>query len=253
MSETITNGEATEFFNKLWQKMTPEQIEAAKIESEKLKKDAEQEKLIDRCWESYDYFFEKNKHLPYNANAASIESLKSENEEIYSMLSNWGVYSDFGFCICGPVGTGKTYALTAILNHVASTLASDGYAVNGSIYWNTASMLLEQLKDSYNADESVLKKIEKIQKYNYLFIDDFGAHKFSDYAVEKLISILDYRVNNNLPTFFSTNCKLEQMRQTFGERVFSRIIACSVMVEVKGKDRRLDIHAERIKQLKGAK
>jgi hypothetical protein len=41
------------------------------------------------------------------------------------------------------------------------------------------------------------------------------------------------------------------MKATFGERIFSRIIATAVMVEVKGKDRRLDIHSERLKHLKG--
>ncbi len=222
-----------------------------KIKNERAEKEREEYK--ERCWENYENFYSLNKCLPLNAERINLESIADENKELFKMVKNWNRSESYGFCICGPVGTGKTFALTAILNHVALGLVEDGYAVRGSIYWNTASMLLEELKDSYNKDESSLEKIIKIQSYPYLFIDDFGAHKFSDFSIEKLISILDYRVNNFLPTFFSTNCKIDQMKSIFGERIFSRIIATSVMVEITGKDRRIDVHLERLKKLREGK
>lgn len=222
-------------------------------EFEAARKRAEDQRLS--AWRNLEWFYEKNKQLPQSARDTSIEKLKDENLEFYKMLENWDPILDpFGFCICGPVGTGKTFALTAILNLVTTSLADFGYSISASVTWSTSSILLEELKDSYNAETSVLEKIQKLQNIRYLFIDDFGAHKASDFAIEKIINVLDYRVNNNLPTFFSTNCKVDQLKSSLGERIFSRVIATSVMVEIKGKDRRLDIHAERLKKLKeGAK
>lgn len=216
---------------------------------EQAKKDAE--KLRQRCQKSYEYFYENSAYLPTEAVNRKIEELKKENNELFQMLSKWDTFGEFGFCICGPVGTGKTYALTAILNLVTTTLAEAGHLVAGNVMWRPSSMLLEELKNSFNENESILKKIEKLQDVRFLFIDDIGAHKITEFDIDKLISILDYRVNKKFPTFFSTNCKIDQMKSTFGERIFSRIIATSVMVEIKGKDRRLDIHAERLKQLRG--
>lgn len=204
-----------------------------------------------RCKESYEYFYQGSIYLPSGAINRKIDDLKKDNLEIYEMVLNWDVFGEFGFCMCGPVGTGKTYALTTILNFVATSLVEKGNPVTGNIIWRPMSMLLEELKDSFNEKESILKKIEKLQDVRFLFIDDIGAHKITDFDIDKIISILDYRVNHNYPTFFSTNCKIDQMKATLGERIFSRIIATSVMVEVKGKDRRLDIHAARLKQLKG--
>lgn len=199
-------------------------------------------------------FYEKHKILPLDCRYRSLDDLAEENPEFLEYVKNWNIESDFGFCLCGPVGTGKTYALTVVLNHIIKTLAENEKYIqhwpSAYIYWNSASLLLEELKDTFGKDTSLLDKVNGIQNKWFLFIDDFGAHKVSEFAVEKLISILDYRINNKLPTFFSTNCKIDQMKATFGDRVFSRIIACSVMVEVKGKDRRLDIHAQRLKQLK---
>lgn len=227
---------------------------AKKLESEELeRKRIEAENLKKRCEESYEYFYQGSAYLPSDAINRKIDDLKKDNLEIYQMVSRWDVFGDYGFCMCGPVGTGKTYALTTILNFVARSLVDANYPVTGTIIWRPMSMLLEELKDSFNEKESILKKIGKFQDIRFLFIDDIGAHKITEFDVDKIISILDYRVNHNLPTFFSTNCKIDQMKATFGERIFSRIIATAVMVEVKGKDRRLDIHSERLKHLKGTK
>jgi len=241
----------TAFIKSLTEKPTPEEIEELKIKNRIDEEERKKEFRLNESIENYHKFFEENRFLPLDAIDRTIEDLKPDNPELYGYLQNWKIFGPYGFCICGPVGTGKTYALTTILNLIASTLRDKCYPIYGSIYWNTSSMILEDFRDSFNERESVMDKIEKIQSKRFLFIDDFGAHKVSDFAIEKLISILDYRVNNNLPTFFSTNCKIDQMKTTFGDRIFSRITATSVMVEIKGKDRRLDIHAARLKQLKG--
>lgn len=247
----------SEYFNKFINngfteeelKQFEEKSKLKEIENEK----KENERKLNAAKENRNRFYEINNQLPINSINIKIEDLKNENNDIFELIKKWDVFNDdYGFCICGPVGTGKTHALLSILNLITNELAENKYSSIGNVIWSTSSMLLENLKDSFsdNGSESVLDKIKKLQNIRYLFIDDFGAHKTSDFDIDKLISILDFRVNNNFPTFFSTNCKIDQMKETFGERIFSRIIATSIMVEIKGKDKRIDIHAKRLKDLK---
>ena len=69
----------------------------------------------------------------------------------------------------------------------------------------TEEELFEQIKASFDAEEKILHKIKNI---DCLFIDDLGAARITPWKISQLTNLLDYRLSNMLPTFFSSNYNL---------------------------------------------
>ena len=57
-----------------------------------------------------------------------------------------------------------------------------------------------------------------------LILDDLGAHQYTEWARGKLFTILNYRINHNLPTVITTNLSVEDVGEAIGDRAASRII-----------------------------
>lgn len=220
------------------------------IQKQKEKEEAE---INSKKVASYSNFYQ-NFRMFACVESRKLEDLKRENKETYEMMKNWNLEMNFGFCFAGPVGSGKTHAMLAMMNHIVYLLVENGKDPSTDIYWSSTSLLVDQMREAVGSDnQSVMELVKKIQRKPFMFLDDFGSQKSTDFGTEKLMNILDHRVNMNLPTFFTTNCNVKELKETFGERLFSRIANLSVVVEIQGKDRRLQIHNERLKQLKGVK
>ena len=58
-----------------------------------------------------------------------------------------------------------------------------------------------------------------------LILDDLGAHNFSEWTRNKLFSLINYRINNDLPMVITTNLHLVELQNILGERIISRIIS----------------------------
>ena len=55
-------------------------------------------------------------------------------------------------------------------------------------------------------------------------MDDLGSERESDWALEKLLIIVDGRLNAYKPTVFTTNFNLEELEVQVGIRLASRIL-----------------------------
>ncbi|MFY4774642.1 primosomal protein DnaI [Metabacillus sp. RGM 3146] len=147
-----------------------------------------------------------------------------------------------GMYIHGPFGVGKTYILGAIANELAENRIS--------------SMLLyipefmRELKNSFS-DNSMESKMEAVKTIPVLMLDDIGAESMSSWMRDDILgTILQYRMLENLPTFFTSNFDLNQLNHHLsytqrGEeepvkaaRIMERIKHLSVPVQLAGKNRR---------------
>jgi len=140
-----------------------------------------------------------------------------------------------GVFLCGKAGVGKTHTAWAISDMVeARSLRTDFYKVNKIMFWfrnindNDSRELLEEM-----VGDGSLKK-------NYLFLDDFGSNKESEFTLDCMTMILDYRYENKLPTVITSNASFDELLENVGARVYSRLIGMCKEVEITGKDRRND-------------
>lgn len=110
-----------------------------------------------------------------------------------------------GLYVYGDLGVGKTYMCIALANSLASKGEKVGF-IKCNDFINEMRKLT--INDSYRY-ESIMKSIKQVK---YLFVDDIGAETVSSYSRDDvLFTILDYRMENNLTTMFTSNLSKEDL------------------------------------------
>lgn len=107
----------------------------------------------------------------------------------------------------GNFGSGKTYLVAALFNELAK---KDVYSA--IIYFPE---FLRTLKASFTRadDESSFSdRFEYIKKIPLLLIDDIGAENVTAWSRDEILgTLLQYRMEEGLPTFFTSNLSLEEL------------------------------------------
>jgi len=106
-----------------------------------------------------------------------------------------------GLYLSGSFGSGKTYLVSAALNE----LAKNNKKV-AMIYW---PMFIKKMKE-FNEEANLL--FTKVMKSDVLLIDDMGAETTTAWSRDEILAtILQYRMEEHLPTFFTSNLKIEEL------------------------------------------
>lgn len=109
-----------------------------------------------------------------------------------------------GLYLNGNFGCGKTYLLSAMLNE----LAKRGEKV-AIIYYPE---FLRSLKESFNNDDEFGAMFNSIKKVKYLLLDDIGAETVTEWGRDEILgTILQYRMEEKLPTFFTSNLGIQEL------------------------------------------
>lgn len=106
-----------------------------------------------------------------------------------------------GLYIAGDMGIGKTYILGAMANE----LAKKGFTTNLVHF----PALVSHVKSGIN-DNTVNQKMDIYKKANILVLDDVGAESMGTWVRDEVLGIiLQYRMQEQLPTFFTSNMTME--------------------------------------------
>ena len=89
------------------------------------------------------------------------------------------------------------------------------------------------------SDQTEWQLIEHLKNKDLLVIDDLGlrSRQETDFAYVTLYSILNKRQERLLPTFISSNKDLKRLRESFDQRIVSRLEP-ALQIDMTGKDRR---------------
>ena len=108
-----------------------------------------------------------------------------------------------GMYISGKYGSGKTYVLAALANELAKQ--------NLKIIFAYYPDLVRELKSSIGTGD-LEEKIRGLKSVDVLFLDDIGGEYFSKFIRDEVLgSILQHRLLDNKPTFYSSNFPISEL------------------------------------------
>ncbi len=147
-------------------------------------------------------------------------------QKVEQFIANYdGKNFQKGFYFYGAFGTGKTFLLGAI----AHELAEKGIP-SIIVYVPELIREMKQAIGNHTLDE----KLNMLKTIPVLMFDDIGAESVSSWARDEVIGpIMQHRMLEKLPTFFTSNFDLEQLQQhlTYSQRGEEEVVKAARIIE----------------------
>ena len=135
-------------------------------------------------------------------------------------------------------GCGKTSWACKIMSHYFRKIAFNSGLENEGLYIYLP-VFLNNLRNSFdNKTPEFDMELSMVNNCNLLIIDDIGAERLTEWVRERIVSIIHTRVSNGLSTIYTSNLSPEELKEEMGDRIASRILGCSTIIEITGADRR---------------
>ena len=134
----------------------------------------------------------------------------------------------------GTVGTGKSF----LSGCIAKELIEKGHSV---IYFSAAGLFetLSRYKFDYKNMDELHKSYEDLFQCDLLIIDDLGTEYTNSLVTSQLFSLINERHLQKKATLISTNLSLEEFRNRYSDRIFSRITIHYELCKLTGPDIRI--------------
>lgn len=170
---------------------------------------------------------------------ADITAFETLNEFKESVVDH--VEAGYGLYIWGKsTGCGKTSWACKIMGHYFRKIAFDTGLENEGLYIYLPTFL-EELRSSYdNPDPEFAEVLSMLKQCKFLIIDDIGSERVTEWVRERLVSIINTRVASGLSTIYTSNLSPKELGDALGDRICSRVLGSSRVVEITGADRRVD-------------
>lgn len=147
---------------------------------------------------------------------------------------------NIGLVFYGKVGTGKSYTAACIANALME--------MKVSVIMTSFVKILQDIQSR----EDEANYISVLNGCKLLIIDDLGAERNTDYALEKVYNVIDSRARTDKPMILTTNLSFDEMMRNPDiryRRIYDRIFETCIPVEMPGKSFRIMRAAQRQKQL----
>lgn len=211
-----------------------EEIEYCEYGSDKQKKD--------NILKSYLYC-----DVPEKLIDVDLNNIKPTNDQNVLFVPLYDIYENVrtkGLYIAGDLGVGKTYLCVALANSLVKKGEKVAF-VKVSDFFNEMKSLISTRNDLIDIN------MNKLQKAKYLFLDDIGSESVSEFVRDDtLFRILDYRLENNLTTIFTSNLNKGELEKHYtydrndksnamkAKRLMERIDILSDNIVLAGKNMR---------------
>ena len=158
------------------------------------------------------YLFE----LPKEIKEASMKNIDLDDPNRFELIKWLKNFLDTyeknkgikGLYLNGNFGCGKTYLISACLNELAKR--DHKIAI---IYYPE---FLRSIKESFGNPDEYNSRFNFIKKTELLLIDDIGAETMTEWSRDEVLgTILQYRMQEGLTTFFTSNLTIKDLEQHF--------------------------------------
>lgn len=134
----------------------------------------------------------------------------------------------------GTVGTGKSF----LSGCIARELLQTGHSV---IYFSSSGLFDSLARYSFDAKnkEPLYNFYKDLYNCDMVIIDDLGTEVTNSFVTSQLFGCLNERILRRKATVISTNLSLEELRDRYSDRIFSRITSNFIICKLSGPDIRI--------------
>lgn len=147
-----------------------------------------------------------------------------------------------GLLFWGNVGTGKSFAAACIANALM---------MNGvTVVMTSFIKILEEF--DRGEPERQRDIMDRLASANLLILDDLGAERGTDYALEKVYHVVDTRYRSSRPLIVTTNLTLGEMmdeQDIRRKRIYDRILETCYPIQFTGNSWRMKEANKRYKEM----
>lgn len=150
-------------------------------------------------------------------------------------VENWSEMKakNIGILFYGDVGTGKSFLACCIANALLRKLVS--------VSVTNFPRILNTLQGSF--DDERQKRIDRLQRYSLLVIDDLGVERDTAYSVEQVYNVVDTRARSGKPLIVTTNLSMKDLQNPPSlahKRIYDRVLEmCPIRLKLVGESRRV--------------
>lgn len=137
---------------------------------------------------------------------------------------------DRGLILCGGVGSGKTHMLASIYRELALQ--------GKSIAFIRVMDFLAESYDAFNRNTTPNEIVERIVSHQFLFLDDLGAEKSTEFKRERIFDLIDRAYIDEKTLIITSNAKLQDLSE-LDARIPSRLVEMCDLVEFSEPDYRV--------------
>lgn len=170
---------------------------------------------------SYEFYQGDDLHRFRNAEQTARNFVKNFNSDYHNLF------------FYGTVGTGKSFLSACI----AKELLNKG---NSVVYFSATEFFEQMAQHTFRkAGSESDMELSDITSCDLLIIDDLGTELMNQFVASSLFSCLTSRHLAKKATIISTNLSLEELRDRYSDRVFSRITSQFELCKLTGPDIRI--------------
>ena len=190
------------------------------------------------------YFYQ----IPKEIKTATFKNIYKDDKQRVPIVKYFKEFMDNynnevkpkGIYLNGSFGSGKTYLIAALFNEMAKK------NIKSTIIYYPE--FLRSLKASFQTDYK--ERFNQIKKTPLLLFDDIGAENNTAWSRDEVLGpILQYRMDENLPTFFTSNLTVEELEKNLttttyatdlvkARRIIERIKQLTIDIKLISKNRR---------------
>lgn len=183
---------------------------------------------------NFDVFSDIADEKKYNSNLSPRENMKNIQAIATKFINNFNDPNEKNLLFTGNTGLGKTFLSNCIANEILKS--------GKTVLYQTAPVLLDAIID-YRFGKTDNFIYQNILNADLLIIDDLGTENLNSIKFTELFNVINTRLlnqNNHVTkTIISTNLSLNNLFNTYDERIFSRLAGYYNICRFYGDDLRL--------------
>ncbi len=160
-----------------------------------------------------------------DARAAAEHNLKT----LRDFAENFSPDFPKNFILLGATGLGKTHLSTS----VAKVVIDKGFRV---VYDTIDGILSDFESERFRREMTDDELSDRYYKCDLLIIDDLGCEVINQFTVSCLYNLINTRINGGGSTIINTNLTYDELRETYADRITSRMFGEFTPLLFKGTD-----------------